>query len=305
VGALQVGGAGKSPVASWVAGWFADHGARPAILLRGYGGDEGPMHAALEPRAVVVEDPDRRRGAVRAVSGGAQVLVLDDQAQHLAVQVDAALLLFGAQALRGPLAPLPAGPWRQPWDSGGDGVLVLTSKPGPDGGIEETASARQMLARAYPGRPIAHAVLDIAGWRPLRPAGPHAAPDPAGRALLPVCGIADPRPFIAHARTVGDVPRICVFRDHAPYHPRRVRRLVRAAESARVDYVVTTAKDAVKLRAAWPADGPPVLVAQLAVRWAAGETEVTRALDACLQAHRARSANSPQQAAAAAAARTA
>jgi tetraacyldisaccharide-1-P 4'-kinase len=81
--------------------------------------------------------------------------------------------------------------------------------------------------------------------------------------------------------------------------------MVRAAESARVDYVVTTAKDAVKLGPVWPADAPPVLVAQLAVRWVAGEADVTRALDACLPARRDRSATSPQRAAAVSAAGTA
>lgn len=300
VGSLQVGGAGKSPIAAWIAGWLADRGVRPAILLRGYGGDEGPMHRTLDARALVVEDPDRRRGAAHALAHGAEVLVLDDQAQHLAVQVDRSLLLFGAAALRGPRAVLPAGPWRQPWDDGAGDVLVLTAKQERDPG-----PARAMLARAYPDRPLAEAVLAVEGWRHLGADAALAEADPSGRTLLVVCGVADPDPFVAHARAVGAVPRVCVFRDHAAYGPRRVRRLVRAAESARVDYVVTTAKDAVKLGPVWPADAPPVLVAQLAVRWVAGESDVTRMLDACLQASRARSATSPQRAAAASAAGTA
>jgi tetraacyldisaccharide 4'-kinase len=213
--------------------------------------------------------------------------------------VDHAFLLFDASALRGPRAVLPAGPWRQPWDSGEGDILVLTSK-------EETIEApRATLARAYPGRPVAEAVLTVVGWRPLRDEASHHAPDPSGCRLLPVCGIADPRPFVGHARAMGEVPRAFVFRDHAAYGAARVCRLARAAERARVDYVVTTAKDAVKLGPVWPADAPPVLVAQLAVRWVAGEADVTRLLDSCLQAHRARSATSPQQAAAASAAGTA
>jgi len=216
------------------------------------------------------------------------------------VRADHTLLLFSAEALGGSRALLPAGPWRQPWDSGEGDVLVLTAKE-----LREVPSARQALARAYPGRPMAEALLAISGWRALgRDAAP-VGPDPTGRTLLPVCGIADPRPFLAHVRSCGEVPRAFAFGDHAPYGPGRVRRLVRAAELARVDYVVTTAKDAVKLGPVWPAGAPPVLVAQLAVRWVAGEADVTRALDACLQAHRARSATSPQHAAAVSAAGTA
>jgi len=83
-------------------------------------------------------------------------------------------------------------------------------------------------------------------------------------------------------REAGRLRAARVLRDHARYHPARVRRLVRAAESAGVDYVVTTAKDAVKLRPAWPAEAPPVLVADLALTWDAGEDLVTSHLEACL-----------------------
>src|SRR3954462_11997434 len=39
VGNLSVGGSGKTPVAAWIASHFAGQGLRPAILLRGVGGD--------------------------------------------------------------------------------------------------------------------------------------------------------------------------------------------------------------------------------------------------------------------------
>jgi len=55
---------------------------------------------------------------------------------------------------------------------------------------------------------------------------------------------------------------------------------VRAA--AGVDYVVVTEKDAVKLRARWPADAPEPLVAELDVHWERNEAAVVRALDTLL-----------------------
>jgi len=257
------------------------------------------MHRALEPRAVVVEDADRLRGAARATAEGADVLVLDDCGPHLRLRADRTLLLLSAEALAGPRGTLPAGPWRQPWNSGEGDVVVLTTRG------ERGLPPAQVLARAYPGSPLAEARLEISGWRALGGAATSVQADPSGRTLLAVCGVADPRPFLTHVRRCGDVARAFALRDHAAYGPGRVRRLVRAAESARVDYVVTTAKDAVKLGPVWPAAAPPVLVAQLAVRWVAGEADVTRALDACVQAHRARSATSPQHAAAVSAAGTA
>ena len=40
VGNRAVGGAGKTPVAAWIAAFYAGRGRTPAVLLRGYGGDE-------------------------------------------------------------------------------------------------------------------------------------------------------------------------------------------------------------------------------------------------------------------------
>src|SRR5258706_625109 len=44
VGNLSVGGTGKTPVAAWFARRFAEMGSVPAIVLRGYGGDEIIFH---------------------------------------------------------------------------------------------------------------------------------------------------------------------------------------------------------------------------------------------------------------------
>src|SRR4028119_1906761 len=44
IGNLAVGGAGKTPVAAWVAGRLREQGRRPGIALRGYGEDEVLVH---------------------------------------------------------------------------------------------------------------------------------------------------------------------------------------------------------------------------------------------------------------------
>ena len=62
VGNLSVGGTGKTPLVAWAATRMREAGARPAILLRGYGGDETLVHAALNPAVPVIVDADRVRG---------------------------------------------------------------------------------------------------------------------------------------------------------------------------------------------------------------------------------------------------
>ncbi|HEX5971196.1 MAG TPA: tetraacyldisaccharide 4'-kinase, partial [Gemmatimonadaceae bacterium] len=82
VGNLSVGGTGKTPVAAWAAARLLEAGAHPAIVLRGYGGDEPLVHQQLNPAAVVVADADRLRGVDRARAAGADCAILDDAFQH-------------------------------------------------------------------------------------------------------------------------------------------------------------------------------------------------------------------------------
>src|SRR3989449_1626415 len=70
VGNLSVGGSGKTPLAAWIAQYYRRRGRTPAILLRGYGGDEPLVYRRLVPGGIVVPDPDRLAGAPRARGGG-------------------------------------------------------------------------------------------------------------------------------------------------------------------------------------------------------------------------------------------
>ena len=144
--------------------------------------------------------------------------------------------------------------------------------------IEDVRSA---LYAAAPAVPQAGARLTMAGWKTLDgmesdPTAVH--PDTPVMALS---GIADPRAFLAMIRRVACVRTSVSRRDHARYDARSIHRIARAAETAKVDYVVTTAKDAVKLRGTWPRGAPPILVAQLAVRWEHGFDAVARSLLVC------------------------
>ncbi len=281
IGSLYVGGAGKTPIASWVASWYASRGAAPAILLRGYGGDEGPLHRALVPSAIVVEDADRLRGAVRAVAQGASVLVLDDAFQHLRVRPDRHMVLVPAEAFADPRQLLPAGPWREGLPAAQEAdLLIVTCKTAERWLVER---ARAALHRVAPGVPQALARLVMGAWRTLEGVRVDPSAVGPGTAVFGVCGIADPRPFLMALGRRARVWAHYTLRDHARYPAARITRIARSAEKAKVDYVVTTAKDAVKLRGRWPRGAPPVLVAELAVAWQDGHDAVARVLGACHQ----------------------
>jgi tetraacyldisaccharide 4'-kinase len=274
IGNLAVGGTGKTPLTGWVATALARRGARPAVVLRGYGGDEVAEHRAALPWAIVEAGADRRAASARARDAGASVLVLDDCLQHRRVRVDLMLAMVAAETWGGPRWPLPAGPWRE-----GRAALrrahavVVTRKAAAPGRAADVAAE---LAPWVQAGVAAVAELQPADLEPLTggPSVPLATL--AGRPVLAVSGIGDPAAFAAQLRQAGAEVRSLAYGDHHPYGAADVRRIV--AEAGPIA-VVTTAKDAVKLRPLWPADGPPCLVARLRVQITVGAEAIGGLLD--------------------------
>jgi tetraacyldisaccharide 4'-kinase len=275
VGNLTVGGSGKTPIAIWVARYYAARGLRPGILLRGYGNDEALVHQHSVPEAVVVADPDRAAGGERALANGAQVLVLDDAYQRLDVHRDLNILVISAETTRAVRWPLPAGPWREGWDAldRADAVIVTRKRATPEAAH---ALAREVEARVRGPVAVAHLGLGtleglVSGNR--RPAG-----SLAGKRVVAASGIADPDAFVAQTKATGAAVQVATWKDHHDYRPEDVAWLAHAAR--RADHVVITQKDAVKLRDRWPAAAPEPLVALLDLSWEDGGDRIAAVLDA-------------------------
>lgn len=276
VGNLSVGGAGKTPLASWIASYYAARGLRPGILLRGYGADEGLVHQRLVPQAVVVENPDRAAGAEQALSEGATILVLDDAFQRLDVARDLNIVVVSAERARAVRWPLPAGPWRE-----GLGalrrahVIVVTRRRVP---AKEAQALADYLAALQPQAAVATAHLGLSGLEGMRSGRRLAAAALSGKRVVAAAGIADPSSFAVQVRASGARVQLLAYQDHHSYADSDVARLLRAAQEE-ADYLVVTEKDAVKLRHRWPADAPEPLVAVLTVTWETNGDLLTRALD--------------------------
>ena len=276
VGNIAVGGVGKTPVAAWLAAELARRGATPGILLRGYrGGDEVEEHRARTPEAVVVADPDRRRGAARAIAAGAQVLVLDDCLQRRELKLDLLLAVVAAETAGERRWPLPAGPWREGLGALGrcEGVVVTYKTAAHEAAA---AVARRLAPRTRTGLGAA-AGLEIARLAPLAGGVSLEAAWLSGRDVVAVCGIGEPALFRAQLERLGARVRLMAFGDHHRYAPSDVQSAVAAA--GRDGVVVTTAKDAVRLRPVWPEPAPACLVAELDVRVTYGTDALARVLD--------------------------
>ncbi|HEU5262265.1 MAG TPA: tetraacyldisaccharide 4'-kinase [Gemmatimonadales bacterium] len=279
VGNLSVGGTGKTPLAAWIASYYAARGRTPGILLRGYGADEPLVHRRLVPGALVVAHPDRLAGARRAREQGARILVLDDAFQLLSVARDLNVAVVSAESVTGSPWTLPAGPWRERWDAlERADVVVVTRKRAAADAADRLAD---WIAGQQAGTPVCVACLALSHVEGMHSGTRHDLAVLTGRSVLAAAGIADPESFAVQLRGAGANVQLVAYQDHHPFGGDDLDRLVRAAAGA---YVVVTEKDAVKLRGRWPGDAPEPLVAGLAVRWERNGRAFERALDDVLAA---------------------
>ena len=274
VGNLSVGGTGKTPLAAWIAAHCARAGRRPGILLRGYGRDEVLLHERLVPEAIVVANRDRVAGARTARARGADVLVLDDAFQHLGVRCDLNIVVLAVEQERLARWTLPAGPWREPRRAlGRADVLVVTRKRAD---ADSASALASRLAARWPAATVAQARLELRRLVGMRSGASLPLERLRGQQVYAAAAIAEPESFAVQVRSSGATVQLATYQDHHEYDADDVERLMRLAATS--GYLVITEKDAVKLRALWPNEGPEPLVAELGWAWERNEGAVVEAL---------------------------
>lgn len=297
VGNLTVGGTGKTPVAAWCAAELARLGARPGIVLRGYGNDEPQVHQLLNPGIPVVANADRVLATAQAATLGADVVVLDDAFQHRRASRVADLVLVSADRWHAPRRLLPAGPWREPLASLQRATVAIVTCKAPVPGAE--AAVRQAIADAAPGLPQVVVSLVPAGLRLVEPSGgtdrrsgtPQVQPLSAlqGVPVLAISGIGDPAAFEAQLAQLGAAVQGRRFPDHHAYAVAEVAQLARTVPASGL--ALCTLKDAVKLAPHWPHAAPPLWYVSQTIEVRLGlevlQTTLSRVLDARAQAHAA------------------
>lgn len=280
VGNLTVGGTGKTPVSAWIVGQLASRGARPAVVLRDYGGDEALVHAALNHGVPVVTGADRVEAVRRARVRGADIAVLDDAFQHRRARRDADVVLLSADDWRAPRRLLPAGPWREPLSALRRASLVLvTRKTATIDVLDEVWTA---AGAGAPGVPRAAARLAPAALIDAHSATSRPLSSLAGVDMLAVAGVAGPAAFRQQLEELGARVRLQAYADHYAFTAHDARLLARTAEHAQI--VVCTLKDAVKLAPLWPRDGPGLWYLSQQVILERGRPEMERLISDMLEA---------------------
>ncbi|MCA1564984.1 MAG: tetraacyldisaccharide 4'-kinase [Acidobacteria bacterium] len=286
VGNITAGGTGKTPLVEWLARAAAREGRRVCILTRGYGRADtgrrvvvsdgervlaGAREGGDEPRLLaeslrglpvaVVSDANRVAAAAWALEHlRSEVFILDDGFQHLRIERDLNILTLDATDPWGGGRLLPRGRLREPLCEMRRADLIVITRAEVCGDVEDLRARAGSLSGGRPVLVARTATLRIA---PLvtttvtANGGAHDTNDfpqslDAGipQPLAAFCAIGNPQAFFAHARRQGlTLSRTRAFTDHHAYTQRDVDDCVREAVRHGARALLTTAKDAVKLRA--------------------------------------------------------
>ena len=274
VGSLWAGGVGKTPVTIAVARLLQESGVRVAVLTHGYGGSRYRTGALIDPlqhpdptevgdeaaelrlalpNVPIAVGKQRVRMAHAAIARWSpDALVLDDGFQHLPLARALDLVLLPAESPLGNGFCLPAGPLREPPEGvrrAGGVVWVRSENESQLWSAEAELPPNAEAALQH--SKIATYTAIIAPTALMRLATGERLPLHAlqGQPLTIVCGIARPQRFLQTAHRLGyTAAETHLFPDHHPYTPDDLRMLAGKT-------VLTTLKDAVKLRGRFPDDG--------------------------------------------------
>jgi tetraacyldisaccharide 4'-kinase len=268
VGNITTGGTGKTPLVEYVAKSIASQGKKVCILTRGYGrkdphlqvivsdgygvlaspgeaGDEPYLLATkLAGQAAVISSADRIAAGQEAIKDfGSEVFVLDDGFQHLRLARDLNIVCIDATNPWGGGRLLPYGRLRESLDGMRRADCVVLTRCDQ---VESLAALREEVLELTGGRPIFESRM-----RPVRVTslknGPETIAVP-GR-VGAFCAVGNPSSFFESLRRLGyELGLERAFADHHVYSQTEINELNQLAKQTGATALITTAKDAVKLK---------------------------------------------------------
>jgi tetraacyldisaccharide 4'-kinase len=287
VGGLSAGGTGKTPMALLVGRYALRRGYEVAFLSRGYGrkttgtavsapgdvdtwekvGDEPAMlHEAL-PSSWLAVGGDRRKAALALTRrlGPKAVFIMDDGFQHRRLKRDMDIVCLPPDPFADSL--LPSGSLRENLNA-----LKRAHCACLIGNPEESAlleSSREKIAHAFPHCPVFILHQTPAGWASAS-SGRIQTSLPLKRPVA-ICGIARPQRFIFFLKKLHiPVSAEGIFSDHHEFSSDEIETLLKRAGSSGI---VTTEKDAIRLKSLRLVSGPDIWYLKLDIRFSENDSE--------------------------------
>ncbi len=268
VGNITSGGTGKTPMTIYLAEQWRKRGKTVGIVSRGYRrknkdavvlvsdgsqtletprsvGDEPYLMAERLRGVPIVVANDRYEGCHLLTSKfQIDLILLDDGFQHLQLHRDQNLLLIDASNPFGNGTLLPRGTLREPLSAIGraDCVILTRTEEG-----KETDNLLDSIAAM--GRPILRSRFQATALIDMTTGARHPISDLSDQAVFVFCGIGNPDAFLKQLTALGaSVKDVLIFRDHHFYEDADIAVIKNRSASLGVKKIVTTEKDAVKLK---------------------------------------------------------
>ena len=270
VGNLTVGGTGKTPVVDLLSKELQSRKIKPAIISRGYGrknndtqkrlrfcenkhsdpeffGDEPYMLAIRNPEVPVYVNSSRIVAADSAEKkDNPDILVLDDAFQHLAIHRDLNLLLIDSEHGLGNGKLIPYGALREPASQWTRADAIIVTKANISSANEVSEILKNELKVTIP---VFNFYFEAKFFCSLDGKDQQNIKHLAGKNLLIVSGIAQPDSFKKMLENhKGNIINHLEFSDHHDYSNNDVQKILNKNAEIKPDYIITTEKDAVKLR---------------------------------------------------------
>jgi tetraacyldisaccharide 4'-kinase len=285
IGNIMAGGAGKTPMAIYLAKLLKKMGKNPVVISRGYkgtfgtgakivgdgktvflsaetAGDEPYMMAKRKIFPVVVGKDRYTAGKLAIKELNPDIIILDDGFQHLKLKRDINILLFDHDRPLGNKKMLPAGRLRETPAMSKSPVhtIIFTRSP------EKTDVGQKMDNRQTLG--LLEQYSDISCFKsfhtpslfklilsdkklseyPKKVRDLNSLDILKGRKAILFSGIANNRAFAADVRKLGcNIVDHLEFKDHFIYKSSDIHMIQKKTSSLKADMVVTTEKDWVKI----------------------------------------------------------
>lgn len=258
IGNLSMGGVGKTPFVAKVIELCRERGLRPAVIARNYKarsqgvhkvllnykhpqfnpahfyGDEPYMLAERFPDVPVFTGPFKYFTASVAVrSADIDVLIVDDGFQHRSLYRDFEIVLIDSSRPEAENQIVPLGQLRENFASLLRADLVVLTKT--------ELSSPEQIASLHRRIPEAIANVEVRSKMSVT-----SSPN----SFLAVAGTAHPEQFFTGLRSSGlSIKGSLSFSDHHIYTQSDVQKIKDEMQLVGADHIITTEKDAVKLRA--------------------------------------------------------
>lgn len=251
IGNITWGGTGKTPAVLSVAVRLIEEGRKAAILTRGYGGDEQALLSKAANMVPVLSGKDRVKSGREAIERYAvDTVLLDDGFQYRRMKRDLDIVCIDAVNPFGNRCLIPAGPMREGMAGLRRADIFLLTKV--DLVRDQNAAKRleERLKKINPDALIVKSVHKPKCFYKLSNEQLVGIENVRNKKIVLLSAIGSPRSF---EKTILNLSmkfkRHFIFRDHYWYDDKDLGKIERYCVKNKIDTVITTEKDAVRLRA--------------------------------------------------------